>query len=94
MSFGFFLLLALLGVLVLGRGEGGEVIPPSDYDCDVYADCARCVSDINCGWCAVEGICTEGNPRRPRNGTMTCNAYDYAFCSGPNLPPFEKHNFA
>merc|ERR1711871_1274482 len=62
--------------------SGGDVFVPDDYKCEVYESCSSCIADINCGWCAVENTCVQGNGRRPINHTASCNAYEYGFCSG------------
>merc|ERR1712100_341782 len=65
------------------KGDGAcerDSLPPIKLDCKQYKYCAKCIGDLNCGWCATSQKCTEGRVTGPKAGN--CTDWDYAFCSG------------
>ncbi|XP_050307632.1 multiple epidermal growth factor-like domains protein 8 [Anthonomus grandis grandis] len=55
--------------LVLGESDTAHCPEP----CHAFTQCSSCLRHGSCGWCAApgdkgEGVCTEGNNRRPMKG--------------------------
>jgi len=55
-------------------------LPPPSSVCNLYTDCTTCAANPQCGWCAEDRLCVQGDNMGPLS--TSCEFYDYQVCSG------------